>query len=121
MPLTKQLKLTKQKKLVLVKEEFLLLRKIRLKNRSLTSFYVHGWKKKNYGPAALFTVVLLGMAFLAGNSYASYGRTAPTASLSATTPTDPMYWDGFGQEIETLDVLPMPPRRSNEDGTIIPE
>ena len=82
----------------------------------------HEWKKKkNYGPAALFTVVLLGMAFLAGNSYASYGRTAPTASLSATTPTDPMYWDGFGQEIETLDVLPMPPRRSNEDGTIIPE
>ena len=30
-------------------------------------------KKKNYGPAALFTVVLLGMAFLAGNSYTSYG------------------------------------------------
>ena len=37
------------------------------------------WKeKKNYGPATLFTVLLLGTAFLAGNSYAAdYGRTAP--------------------------------------------
>ena len=29
-------------------------------------------KKKNYGPAALVTVLLLGLAFLAGNFYASY-------------------------------------------------
>ena len=41
-------------------------------------------KKKNYGPAALVTVLLLGTAFLAGNlSYASYGRTAPIRSVSA--------------------------------------
>ena len=38
-------------------------------------------KKKNYGSAALFTVVLFGMAFLAGNSYASYGSHPPTGSL----------------------------------------
>ena len=40
------------------------------------------WKtKKNYGPAALFTVVLLGTAFLAGKSY---GRNSndPTSSVS---------------------------------------
>jgi len=45
------------------------------------------WKqKKNYGPAALFTVLLLGTAFLAGKSYASYGSNAstPTGSLLAT-------------------------------------
>ena len=30
-------------------------------------------KKKNYKPAALFTVLLLGTAFLAGKSY-GYGR-----------------------------------------------
>ena len=41
-------------------------------------------KKKNYRPAALVTVLLLGMAFLAGNySYASSGRNPPTGSLSA--------------------------------------
>ena len=43
-------------------------------------------KKKNYKPAALFTVLLLGTAFLAGKSYAAYGSNAsvPTGSLSAT-------------------------------------
>ena len=40
-------------------------------------------KKKNYGPAALVTVLLLGLAFLAGNFYASYWRTAPIGSFSA--------------------------------------
>ena len=43
------------------------------------------WKtKKNYGPAALFTVVLLGTAFLAGKSY---GRNSndPTSSVSPIT------------------------------------
>ena len=39
------------------------------------------WKKKNYGPAALVTVLLLGLAFLAGNSYNSYGHTAPDGSV----------------------------------------
>ena len=38
-------------------------------------------KKKNYGPAVLFTVLLLGTAFLAGKSY---GRNSndPTSSVS---------------------------------------
>ena len=38
-------------------------------------------KKKNYRPAALFTVLLLGTAFLAGKSY---GRNSndPTSSVS---------------------------------------
>ena len=46
-------------------------------------------KKKNYKPAALFTVLLLGTAFLAGKSYAAYGSNAsvPTGSLSAKN-----YW-----------------------------
>ena len=40
-------------------------------------------KKKNYGPAVLFTVLLLGTAFLAGKSY-GYGRNSndPTSSVS---------------------------------------
>ena len=43
-------------------------------------------KKKNYKPAALFTVLLLGTAFLAGKFYGAYGSNAsvPTGSLSAT-------------------------------------
>ena len=41
------------------------------------------WKKqKNYGPAALFTVLLLGTAFLAGKSYATYGSNGPTPTGS---------------------------------------
>ena len=41
-------------------------------------------KKKNYGPAVLVTVLLLGLAFLAGHySLASYRRTAPIRSVSA--------------------------------------
>ena len=51
-------------------------------------------KKKNYKPAALFTVLLLGTAFLAGSSYATYGSNAsvPTGSLSATS--DISNWGG---------------------------
>ena len=44
-------------------------------------------KKKNYGPAALFTVVLLGMAFLAGKSY---GRYDPSQGLPYTSVTGGM-------------------------------
>ena len=42
-------------------------------------------KKKNYGPAVLVTtVLLLGLAFLAGHySSTSSGRTAPDGSVSA--------------------------------------
>ena len=41
-------------------------------------------KKKNYGPAVLVTVFLLGLAFLAGHySSTSSGRTAPDGSVSA--------------------------------------
>ena len=41
-------------------------------------------KKKNYGPVVLFTVLLLGTAFLAGKSY---GRNSndPTSSVSPIT------------------------------------
>ena len=42
-------------------------------------------KKKNYGPAVLFTVLLLGTAFLAGKSYGRNSNDIASLSVPVCT------------------------------------